>query len=379
MTTKIVQIGMVLVSFFLLGCASKTQKILVLKPAEIETKGIKKVAVGKFELAYVNESYKEERDGVWETRRLKLTTKQKEAVSQQVRARVINALGLTPYFSLVYTDEFTKLENDSSLQTMISSQGYKSKNVDAVINGKIWIDLQKTDSSEVHKSSMEYAQGGGENSLKVSVEKLIWWPFKSMRGNLTLEIKLTRINPTSVVALTVDSRKFSHRVGNRPQTITGYLEAGSDLISSQLSDISGIESSGLEHADEVMPSFDQLIAELSSSIATNFIRSVAVTERYVAYTVAKDGDKKAVLLVEAGAYEMAIERLQNITAKTPQAADLYNLGLSFEAIGEYGIAANTYREAIKLKPDKLLYAQGAGRVERLLREYPRLRQQLSKK
>jgi hypothetical protein len=108
MTTKIVQIGMVLVSFFLLGCVSKTQKILVLKPAEIETKGIKKVAVGKFELAYVNESYKEERIGVWETRRLKLTAKQKEAISQQVRARVINALGLTPYFSLVYTDEFTK-------------------------------------------------------------------------------------------------------------------------------------------------------------------------------------------------------------------------------------------------------------------------------
>jgi hypothetical protein len=379
MTTKIVQIGMVLVSFFLLGCVSKTQKILVLKPAEIETKGIKKVAVGKFELAYVNESYKEERNGVWETRRLKLTAKQKEAISQQVRARVINALGLTPYFSLVYTDEFTKLENDSSLQTMISSQGYKSKNVDAVINGKIWIDLQKTDGSEVHKSSMEYAQGGGGKSLKVSVEKLIWWPFKSMRGNLTLEIKLTRINPTSVVALTVDSRKFSHRVGNRPQTITGYLEAGSDLISSQLSDISGIESSGLEHADEVMPSFDQLIAELSSSIATNFIRRVAVTERYVAYTVARDGDKKGALLVEAGAYEMAIERLQNITAKAPQAADLYNLALSFEAIGEYGIAANTYREAIKLKPDELLYAQGAGRVERLLREYPGLRQQLSKK
>lgn len=372
-------LGLVLMGTLLIACAPKGRQILVLSPAEIETRGIKKVAVGKFEIGYLNETYKEERNGVWKTRTINLSPRQKAAVSQQVRARVINALGTTPYFSLVYTDEFAKLENDSGLQSLISARGYQSQGVDAVINGKIWIDLQKNDGAEVHKSSMLYAQGGDQRSLKVTVEKLVWWPFKSMRGNLTLEIKMTRLNPTSIVALTVDSRTFGHRVGNLPADLMSNIRLGFDFLSGQLSQSDGIKSSGLEHAEEVLPSFDQLIARLSASIATNFIRRVAVTEKYVSYPIAKKGDKKAVLLIEAGAYEMAIERLQTVTAKSNNPEDLYNLGLSFEAVGEYGIAANIYQEAISLGPEELLYAQGAGRVERVLREHPKLSQQLSQK
>ncbi|MCP4296804.1 MAG: hypothetical protein GY786_14480 [Proteobacteria bacterium] len=370
---------LLLLGFMCIGCAEKQRRIPVLSPAEIETRGIQKVAVGKFEIGYLNESYKEERNGVWKTRPVDLSTRQITSISQQVRARVINALGATPYFSLVYTDEFEKLENDSGLQTLISSQGYQSQGVDAVINGKIWIDLQKNDGSEVHKSSMTYAQGGGDRSLKVTVEKLVWWPFKSMRGNLTLEIKMTRINPTSVVALTVDSRTFGHRVGSLPKDLMSNVRSGFNLVNEQLSQAKSPKSSGLEHADEVLPSFDQLIAQLSASIATNFIRRVAVTEKLVAYPVDAEGDKKSVLLIEAGAYEMAIERLEKVTANKKNPEDLYNLGLSYEALGEYGIAANTYEEAIALKPLKLLYAEGAGRVERVLREHPRLKQQLSQK
>ena len=38
-----------------------------------------------------------------------------------------------------YTDEFAELKNDSELQKLISVKGYSVKEVDAVINGKIWM------------------------------------------------------------------------------------------------------------------------------------------------------------------------------------------------------------------------------------------------
>ena len=226
---------------------------------------------------------------------------------------------------------------------------------------------------------MNFVRGGDPNTTNVTIEKLIWWPYKSMRGNLTLEMKMTRMSPTEVVAVTLDTRSFSHQIGKTPLGLLDDLKDGIGAFSSQLTKNQSSDAMPLEQADEVLPSFNQLIADLASSISTLFIRRVAVTERLVSYSIASGGDAKAKLLIEAGAYEMAIERLQEVTAKAKQAEDMYNLGLSFEAVGEYGIAATSYREALAMDQENLLFAQGVGRIERLLRENPALRRQLAQK
>ncbi|HCV44503.1 MAG TPA: hypothetical protein DF909_00185, partial [Deltaproteobacteria bacterium] len=84
----------------------------------------------------------------------------------------------------------------------------------------------------------------------------------------------------------------------------------------------------------------------------------------------------AKILIEAGAYDLAIAQLQQATAENPDPNDLYNLGLCFEAIGDFGLAQNTYREAWQAEPENLLFAQGLGRIERLRREHPQLQRQL---
>ncbi len=136
--------GMLVIMLLLVvvGCAPKVN-ISVQMPAEISTEGIKKVAIGKFEIAFIEESVQLERNGKWVTKKINLTKAQKQAISDQVRAKIVNVLGVTPYFSLVYTDEFAKLENDAALQEMVSAEGYKSKDIDAVINGKIWLEMHK--------------------------------------------------------------------------------------------------------------------------------------------------------------------------------------------------------------------------------------------
>ena len=81
-------------------------------------------------------------------------------------------------------------------------------------------------------------------------------------------------------------------------------------------------------------------------------------------------------MIEAGAYDLAIEQLQQATAENPDPSDLYNLGLCFEAVGDYGLAHTTYREAWQADPENLIFAQGLGRIERLQREHPQVQRQL---
>ena len=111
-------------------------------------------------------------------------------------------------------------------------------------------------------------------------------------------------------------------------------------------------------------------------LATGFVRRVAVTEKVVSYPIADGSFPNAKVLIEAGAYDLAIEQLQQATLENPDPNDLYNLGLCFEAIGDYGLAQSTYREAWQYDPENLLYAQGLGRIEKLQRENPQLQRQL---
>lgn len=366
---------MLLISAFLIsGCAKAT--LTVRSPAEINTRKIKNVAVGGFEIGQMMLKFKTERNGVWQTHPVLLSEEQQKSISRSIRARVINLLTATPYFKVIFSDEFEKLANDAALQQLVSVRGYKTKNVDAVINGKLWLEIERTDGVDLSKEGLEYfrpPRSRNSIGLNLTVDQVVWWPYKSTRGTLGLEIKLTRLLPTEVVATTFETRTYSQRIGGRNgesfQQIADSLTSA--LATSDSSKIDSIESSA-----DVLPSFEQIIADMALSIASGFVRRVAVTEKVVSYPIAEGSFPNAKILIEAGAYDLAIDQLQQATAENSDPNDLYNLGLCFEAIGDYGLAHTTYREAWKADPENLLFAQGLGRIERLRRENPQLQRQL---
>jgi tetratricopeptide (TPR) repeat protein len=372
-----------LVLFLLLGGCAKKLQLTVIKPAEINTTGIKKVAVGHFELVRVNTIFKLERNGVWESRERFLTEAQEKALSNQVRARVISQLSTVPYFNLVYKDEFAALEADADMQKAVAAIGYTSADVDAVINGKVWIDVVITDGVEIAKTDLEYRQGGRQGTFNYDVEILSYWPYKSINGTMALELKLTRLNPTEVLAVTFDSRSYSDKVGGKPADLQAKVAQGTYALSSQAAESGsgGKQINEIEESDLVLPSFNQLVANLSESIAAQFSRKISLTLKKVNYSIASSGNKTAVMLIEAGAYEKAIQVLTEALnrAEEKKADDYYNLGLCFEAVGDYGLAAVSYTDAINLKPESLLYAQGIGRIDRMKRENRKLKQQLDSK
>ena len=366
---------MLLISAFLIsGCAKAT--LTVRSPAEINTSKIKNVAVGGFEIGQIILKFKTERNGVWQTHPILLSEEQQKSISRSVRARVINLLTATPYFKVIFSDEFEKLASDAALQQLVSVRGYKTKNIDAVINGKIWLEIERTDGVDLSKEGLEYfrpPRSRNSIGLNLTVDQVVWWPYKSTRGTLGLEIKLTRLLPTEVVATTFETRTYSQRIGGRDGESFQQI---ADSLTSALATSNSSKTDSIESSADVLPSFEQIIADMALSIASGFVRRVAVTEKVVSYSIASGSLPNAKILIEAGAYDVAIDQLQKATAENPDPNDLYNLGLCFEAIGDYGLADSTYREAWKTDPENLLFAQGLGRIERLRRENPQLQRQL---
>ena len=372
----------VLIAIIISGCASKIN-LQVVKPAEVDTRNIKKVAIGSFEIIEVNRAFKIERNGKWQIKKIVLTVKQKIALSNQIRARVVNLLSTTPYFNLEYTDEFQKMDNDASLQKAIAAGGYRTSRIDAVINGKIWLDVVNVDATELSKVELDYVRGGRQGSFNYNLETLVYWPYKSISGTLALEIKMTRLNPTEVIAVTFDTRKTSQKIGGKPGNAEDQIVVGAQQISSELANMQSSQKEGedIEQSDLVLPNFEQITADMAESIAAQFVRRVAITQKTVSYTIASGGDDTARLLIEAGAYEKAIEQLNDIIdrAEEKNPDDIYNLGLCYESTGDFGIAMVTYQDAIKLDAENLIYAQGIGRIEKISRENLRLKTQLSEK
>ncbi|MEE3023183.1 MAG: hypothetical protein VX367_11385, partial [SAR324 cluster bacterium] len=202
---------------FVLGACARAG-MTVRSPAEIDTRTIRNVAVGKFEVGLIQEKIKTERNGNWTIRTIPLSEEQKSAISRAVRARVVNLLGTTPYFQLNFSDEFAQLENDAALQQLVSVQGYTTENIDAVINGKFWIELERTDGVGLTREDLEYFRPPSRynQGMNLTVQQMVWWPYKSTRGTLGLEIKLTRLNPTEVVAVSFDTRSYAHQSGGPP-------------------------------------------------------------------------------------------------------------------------------------------------------------------
>ena len=187
-------------AFLLASCAKATLKVR--SPAEINTRDIRKIAVGKFEIGQISLKYKTERNGIWQTHPVLLNVAQQKSISRSVRARVINLLTATPYFKVVFSDEFEKLENDTALQQLVSVRGYKTQNVDAVISGKLWLEIERTDGVDLSKEGLEYFRPPRSRrslGLNLTVDQVVWWPYKSTRGTLGLEIKMTRRAECSIL------------------------------------------------------------------------------------------------------------------------------------------------------------------------------------
>ena len=81
---------------------------------------------------------------------------------------------------------------------------------------KIWLEIERTYGVDLSKESLAYFRPPRSRrslGLNLKVDQVVWWPYKSARGSMALEIKVTRLKPTEVLASTFETRTFAHRIG----------------------------------------------------------------------------------------------------------------------------------------------------------------------
>ena len=64
-----------------------------------------------------------------------------------------------------------------------------------------------------------------------------------------------------------------------------------------------------------------------------------------------DGDSRALLLLEAGAWPDAVERLESLPADRAVLADWENLGVAYEILGDFKGSSEAYEKALALDPE----------------------------
>ena len=371
------KISWILLLILLSACSEKTS-LQILQPAEIDTSDIQRVAIGVFEVGVIQEDFVTERGGDWSKKSANLTDEERQILSQNIGVRITNQLTKVPFFEVLLTDEFSSLENDVALRQMIATQGYKTRDVDAVLSGKIWLTSERLDGVDLQKISLKYFTPANSSqkipAKKLTVQQLVWWPYKQLSGSLIVELKLVRLQPTEIVATDVVHRRFAQRVGGSPGGIVDQAEEGMSLLQEFVEDQGDDQS--VTSTSEVLPPLSVMVGEMVASVGADFVRRVSVSQSTVEYPVAEDGDEQARLLILGGAYESALQRLQGQTANDPNSDDLYNLGLCFEALGDYGLALLNFRAAYQIDDTNLMYAQGIGRIENLQRQFPKLRSQI---
>ena len=120
----------------------------------------------------------------------------KSDFARNIRTRC-QSINQGPFFEVLLTDEFASLENDAALQQMIVTQSYITRDVDAVLSGKIWLTSERLDGVDLQKISLKYFNPADSQQKipaeNLTIQQLVWWPYKQLSGSLIVELELVRL------------------------------------------------------------------------------------------------------------------------------------------------------------------------------------------
>ncbi len=124
----------------------------------------------------------------------------------------------------------------------------------------------------------------------------------------------------------------------------------------------------LSDSGKVIKTPANLIFNGLNQVAYEYAKKIIPHKRRISSEILKGGDSISVKLIENGALNLAINRLDKITSKSdnPDYEDLYNLGLSYEALNEFQPALEHYHKANDLKPQNDAIKTALRRVQHII-------------
>lgn len=150
-------------------------------------------------------------------------------------------------------------------------------------------------------------------------------------------------------------------------TLTGSIKltngAGKSIIP-----ISSIKES-YSDSGKLVKTPSSLIFKSINQAAHNYAKRIIPHKRKVTAEILRGGDAVSIKLIENDAFNMAINRLDKTVTKKddPDYEDLYNLGLSYEALNELRPALEYYQKADDLEPGNSTIKTALKRVKKIVK------------
>ncbi len=363
-------ITLLLFLIFISSCAQKQVEFHVTKPAKLKIENVKNLAIGHFEnqlgLKIPLPNGKELKDLV--------LLKSNKDVSDLLRARLLGRLSKGSDFRIINTTG--KPEGITGLVPNASETGViqaKVRYYEQIIEGRDNVFHVLLIKNENLPMKDRLAVLGGATLVAMAAEKSgkgfkVPIPFVEQIAAIEVEFDFVRQSDGSKIIPTQIFRNYFHKkwggddskskfipelvsqisgVRGDIRSFVSELEGLGKSISQKITDPQEFEAKGLHLKND--PNVPWVSLDIQNfivvKVAAEFARKISKYHE-VAKLIIASGDEKGVILIQGNAYEMAINHLENLP-KPLSTADSYNLGLAYEAIGEFSQAEKHYLTGLK--------------------------------
>lgn len=298
------------------------------KNAEPRFSGIRTVVVNKVYLDQTQAIQLSDNLGRWHVTQPKLKIKNLETL---VRKSLVVNLSRFSDYQIIDLADFVQFQK--AFRKMRPLSGERLMNVDMIINVRLAYAAQKQSGKKqevfTFRETASSLQGlEWVTTRDVSQQKVVTIPYSHTQADLLCFIEV------------IDTRKGASRV------LKSFNYTASNLKAP-------------------MTSMEEMVQELGVAITSEILKNVS---KYSALTtrIIDDGSDEAITdLMKATDFEAAVQLLESTIAKAEdkQPADLYNLGICYEAMEIGGLALQMYKDAYALDNENELYIKAIGDLE----------------
>ncbi len=319
---------------FLTGCAPTVVNLPVYKPAEIDIKGIKKIAILDFSGP--------ENSGT--------------LASSMLTSELLNSK-FFQIFERSKVDQILK-EHELAMTGVIDESTARQVGQLLGVDGLIFGDIvtYRVEPDEVGREKVQKKVGTGKyrvvtkNNKKVREEitktVLVDQEYKIRRGTAAVTFRMVNVETGELLASNAKSESFnSGKIVNG----RGDLKARDAILNDLMS---------------------EMVKEFAHQIAPHLVQEKHQLED------GKGMVKVGVQYAKNGLWDEALDAFKAAVKQTPQDPKAhYNLGLAFQVVGDFDSAEKEFQKAIALK-NKNLYFQALAHIKELRLEREKLRQQV---
>lgn len=355
------------------SCSSYVQfpKQVALKP---KMSNVQTIALNKVTVQFP--AYKQYNDnrGNWRTSSKTMDVK---GIRRLIKNAVSSTFAKHQNFQMVdLADAPLLVSNDFS--ELAPRAGYTFKGPDALLNLQVRIQKTRQDgiSQSIKSLGRRVTRKVGKKwktTTDRSRDQVVNEPYQSSHYSIVCQYEIIDVKNGNFVTLVNGTESFvisfvnGEHLPKFQQAFSGsWFESDDRSLEQKLSETPLYNLDHYTYAQ--LPGSDiNLGHRIATILVAKITPGLGKTVILQSMEIDTDGDSESVALMEKGDLENAMKRIEKITMdnKEKTAPNLYNLGVCYEAIKEYGLALQKYRQANQLDPENETYIQGISNLENI--------------